>query len=297
LVIVVVVQINSVTGPIKPVVDALLTPLPVLSNMIDSDVSIARLPDLIGATGQHSSAEFLQSVQAMLDLGIELGQIVDNNGQIHFGDFVFDGDARRHDTDLKLQQRIIDATTPEGTPPNSNEVSVQNDWKVDGQAIDVETNANSHWSTTTKKLLVFPLFKQPKRIMELLRGNDVTLVEFHSPQMDIDCILDFGISLYVIDVGFHGWLKFQAGVIIGYYSYLLCNRCLPLHSLCNVMFLWYRYDTFGIRQAIKTRNPLEALNGFYLNVSQPQIVLQGGLSGHVGIDVFALEANVGGIYT
>ncbi len=48
------------------------------------------------------------------------------------------------------------------------------------------------------------------------------------------------------------------------------RRCLS-HSRAD----GFRYDSYGIRRAIKTKNPLDALDGFYIDVSAPQLTCSG----------------------
>jgi hypothetical protein len=41
-----------------------------------------------------------------------------------------------------------------------------------------------------------------------------------------------------------------------------------------------RYDTYSIRKALRTGNPLEALDGFYMDVSKPALTVSGYI--HLG---------------
>jgi hypothetical protein len=63
---------------------------------------------------------------------------------------------------------------------------------------------------------------------------------------------------------------------------------IPCYNHCGRMS--NSYDTFGMRQALKTRNILECLNGFYLDVRQPQLTLQGGLTAGLGVNLGVAKA-------
>jgi hypothetical protein len=265
-----------VTSPVKPIVNALGRRIPALSDLVHRDITLANLAEIAsqGAFGviaggrQQSCSAFVKSVKDMIEFGDDLDNMINGQtGIIAFGDFVFKGDARPTEKEHALTKRMDDAS--DGTATNEGEID--NDWVVDGEEEKPDDNGDDKLKNIkSKSQLTFPLFKQPKLLLDVIKGKDIALVEWHSPRITVDYFIDFHINMYVVNVDFTGWFLFDGGVIVG-------------------------YDTFGIRQALKTRNPLEAINGFYLDVSQPQIVLQGGLAAGLGLDVFIARAYAYGI--
>jgi hypothetical protein len=206
---------------VREIVRVLTYRIPALSDVAGQDLTLANIPEKlskglvglgIGYGGVTECAAFLNSVQQMIEYGDQLDAMIQaQDGLIHFGDFILYGDARRTDEDTALARRMAYAKRGSGSTPISEEAQ---DWVVDGTPQNVEQNANT--LLTKKGLFKFPLFTNPKSIIDVIKGKDVTLIEYHSPVMEVNSYLEFHIPLYVANVDFNGWFKFDGQFIIGY---------------------------------------------------------------------------------
>eukprot|EP01061_Rhynchopus_euleeides_P031867 TRINITY_DN527_c0_g1_i2.p1 TRINITY_DN527_c0_g1~~TRINITY_DN527_c0_g1_i2.p1 ORF type:complete len:7344 (+),score=2902.47 TRINITY_DN527_c0_g1_i2:122-22153(+) len=239
-------------GPIKPILDALSAPLPVISDLARRDLSLLELPEvllngLLGAGGPVRGSVknvlgYVNAVKEVIELAILVIDVITDlanfqgNLKLSFGTWeIKKSGPERYSGGLTL---------PAGFTPVKRQAVVLDDSKPSS---DASNKGPSSMKGLFKKLTdpnaIFNLpFLSPKGVLALITGKDVDLFVVNSPVMEIDVTIDFWfpIAAGIIVVDFYGSFQFRARISMG-------------------------YDTSGIRRAIEQKDPLLALDGFFLS--------------------------------
>jgi hypothetical protein len=258
-------KVMAIVGPMGEVVRSLKTPLPGVSTFAGQDVSLISLPEtllngILGsgagfsghAEGVMAYVDEIERLINLLDKILTTIKYLDEHGGIVLiGDFKLIGDTRS------------------ALPPKRG-VAQNRDFQTVGDAAALYSTVSKLDFVKTKGGFSFPLLDDPKLIMKLVLGQDIPLIQYMSPQLDVDMAFGFGLPVPGVIVAFSGWFKFHAGITLG-------------------------YDTKGIMRALKTKDPLDALDGFYIDVSRPLLSIAGSIKVNVELNAVIFRAGVYGI--
>jgi Ca2+-binding RTX toxin-like protein len=181
-------EISRITGPLQPVIDVLTEPIPILSDLGSSKVTLL---DLVGADpGSVAAIEGLNDIVGLTDLIASFSG--NDNVLIQLGSLNVNGDLR---TDVLGDISVSLA----GGPVVRNQ-----DADLDKFLADVNTLGGGGLS--------FPLLTRPTAIGELFLGKDVNLIDYAPAPL----ALDFEFSQYFpvlgvvgVKLGGHVGLAFQ----------------------------------------------------------------------------------------
>ena len=275
-------QIKTVLDPIKPYVDFLVSPFPVLD---DLGLSISPL-DLAKMCNPDIKVDFIYAMQDLLVLADKINAVSgDKNialpdlqlikpgslGLTNASNAFLNGSGKLTAITDKIESYFdkfedfkkkyhIDSLKDLSTL-FSNEMNAS----VDSSGVNCGfTAGKSEWTF---------FWNNPSQIYELLLGKDIPLVTFHMPELD-----------------FHfNWDEFFP--VLG-----------PLGVRASVTFgakadFTFGYDTLGVRQWVKSdfKDAGKLMNGFYIDNSngKPELSFYGGLSASAELNIGA-KAGVGG---
>jgi hypothetical protein len=157
--------INNVLDPLRPVIDVLLQPVPVISDLQGSPVTLLDVAEFFGYLSPKTR-QFIEAAARVIDL---VGQArVTSGGEIVLPGFTVD------DVDLR-RGSLTEESVPEDDAPIEHEAAVGNFLRA-------------AWSVSSEdgQGLRFPILEKPSRIFELLLGRDVQLVTLDLPALDFD---------------------------------------------------------------------------------------------------------------
>ena len=245
-------KLSGFLGPIRPILEALQKPLPVVSDLAGRDVSLLALPEilingLLGAGGPVRGSvknvlAYVSAIAQVIDLAIAVLDVIDElatwegNLKISFGNWQInkDGFSRYPDTE----------PLPANYPTTGRYAQVQDDSEPLSSASSTGSSKMKNlMSALTNPDAIFNLpFLSASGVMGLITGKDVDLFVVQTPVMEIDVTIDFWFPLAagILVVDFYGSFQFRARVSMG-------------------------YDTSGIRRAIEQGKPELALDGFFLS--------------------------------
>ena len=158
-------QINSTLKPIKPVLDVLETPLPVISDLSGQNFTLLDVAELYGYLSPEAH-EFIDAAYALINFASAAHSTT--GLELNFGDFSLTGyDPRSID---------LDAAPP---PTNSN-----------GEPLDEATkqflDAGASIPSGDGNGLQFPIIDDPSSVLKLLTGQDATLFTYDMPTLSVD---------------------------------------------------------------------------------------------------------------
>ncbi len=170
-------EINTVTGPLQPVIDILTRPIPILSDLGSNKVTLL---DFLGLTPDEVSA--IRGLADIANLAAQVGTFVnDGNVQIDLGSLRVSGDVRM---DAAEDLGLILSRPPQA--PGSQNVDL-------GQFLSGVTDLGGGG-------LSFPLLTDFQDIGKLFLGQDVDLFDYRPAPFGVD----FAYSQYFPVFGYIG---------------------------------------------------------------------------------------------
>ena len=190
-------QIDQALAPVQPVLELLSTPIPVLSDVVGHDVTVAELATTVLPFFTHnpnSNLDMLETLVEFYALYQDLGNLA-GSGMMSLGSFHIDGDVRGLSSLENVTLTIID-------PPSDSNPKV------------TEFLARTHASAFQSEL-AFPILENPQKVFDVLLGRDVELFHFNLPTLTAG----FGVSAYIPIFGFFGVRiggSFDVGIDLGF---------------------------------------------------------------------------------
>jgi Ca2+-binding RTX toxin-like protein len=170
-------EVQKFTSPLKPVIDTLYAPIPVLSDLSHlaggGDVTLITIAEAFSTLAGGPDLTMVERVLQVIKLINSIPTGDDNIG-IFVGSFNVSG------------EKAIDTTA---TPDNTNSLIDQG--SVDarsGDDVSSEMNTQSNGSLNTGKSKAgfsFPLLDHPSEVFNLLMGGDIDLVRFDSGNLTL----------------------------------------------------------------------------------------------------------------
>jgi Ca2+-binding RTX toxin-like protein len=246
-------KIGAVLQPIKPAVDILTTRIPVISDLIGHNYTLLDMATDLGYVGS-GTRDFINAV-AQFVRGSGLGV-----SRINLGSFDLDAGAAQ-DASAQGHLALLDPATQDTTV--------------------IDPNSTSNWTGTTVTGFDIPILKHPALAFHLLLGEDVPLVTYGMPTLDVK----FSFSQFFPIIG---PLGARLSGAIGAQAHF-----------------GFGFDTFGLRQFVSGgfRDPSLILNGLYVSdranadgtgPATPQVRLYGSIEAYASLNLLIAEAGIGG---
>jgi VCBS repeat-containing protein len=274
-------RVFEVIGPLIPVIKALTTPIPGLSQLMGKDYTAVDLAvDMAKLFGGETKVEFIVAVVKMVRTLIDMYEDMKENGgnfAIPIAEILVLNAAEEDDEEGGGDGDEKPEVEEKGDKDEALSEE-QKDLPEEGSAKDttdnLEDNADSPGSA-----LAFPFLEDIfGTTIDLLLGNPVDLVTFTPPDLVVEVKFRFGAKIfYIFDVGIYGTLKFGARLTFG-------------------------FDTYGVMKFLDTKEVLDIFDGFFVSdnvvngVDLPEIFLETKLGVYVGLDLGIVKFGiVGGI--
>jgi Ca2+-binding RTX toxin-like protein len=168
-------EVQKFTSPLKPVIDTLYAPIPVLSDLSHlaggGDVTLITIAEAFSTLAGGPDLTMVERILQVIKL-INSIPVGDDNIGIFVGTFHVSGD------------KAIDTTA---TPDNSDSL-IGNKTARSGDDVSSDMNTQSNGSLNTGKSKAgfsFPLLDHPSEIFNLLMGGDIDLVRFDSGNLTL----------------------------------------------------------------------------------------------------------------
>jgi len=273
--------INDVVEPIKPVLDVLTTPIPVLSDLAGSPVRLVDLARLFG-----SGAETVADVIEVIDIVVDLLAMPTFGDELYidFGGFTL------ADFDPRTQNVRDYNLTPADFDDQASGFNIGNAVAAVGDS-NLSNYFGAVQSATGQSVggpvppgdgnwLEFPILNNPMSVFQLLLGKqDVVLVTLDIPRLEVE----FSYSQYFPIVGPLG-----------------CRITGTIGAAADFAF---GFDTQGLFDAFDSGDWTDVFNGFYISdranpdgtgEDVPEIELWGGLRAAAEVNLVVVSAGVAG---
>ncbi|MEV0972963.1 hypothetical protein [Microtetraspora glauca] len=278
----VVTQVKRLTDPVRPVVDQLYAPIPVLSDLSRAaggdDVNLMTIAKKFNTLGGNSTTQFIERMTEILKL---VSSLPDCRGELHIpiGGFTVVGDrALTTENSPDVADSLITDVAPETDDLFAALDEGARSCAKGKAASDAEQGPLKHSKSAG---FSFPVLDNAGRsIFSLLMGKDVELVEYDSGPLRLGFTYSqsFG-PVYApppIMVVISGTAGVEARIKAG-------------------------FDTYGIRKAIEQGEAdLQVLDSLYLKTTDergrplPAIKLYGQLEAGAAVDLLLVKAGVSG---
>ena len=226
-------KIHDILGPVKPVIDVLLTPIPGLDILLDEPNLLGLINFVAKLTGNPEiPPAFIHAAKNMIDLAEQVNAMLGTNGDILLGNIA------------GLGTPNASATQAVGSIPQELQSfldSVANA-SIGGELITTGVSGGGS-STERSGFKILPYLTDIGNWMKLITGGDATLFTYEMPLLEYS--MQFRQQIASITAG---------PVVINVYV---------IGGFSIAADLGFGYDTFGIKRAIQTGNPWEAFDGFY----------------------------------
>ncbi len=278
----VVTQVKRVTDPVRPVIDQLYAPIPVLSDLSRAagggDVNLMTIAKKFNTLGGNSSTQF---VERMVEITKLVTSLPDCRGELHIplGGFTVAGDrALVTQNSPDVADSLIGDTTPEAQDLLA---ALDQGARTCDKATATAGAEQGPMGQSSKAGFSFPVLDNAGRsIFSLIMGRDVELVEYDSGPLRLGFTYSqsFG-PVYApppVMVVISGTAGVEARIRAG-------------------------FDTYGVRKAIEQgKADLQVLDSLYLRTADergrplPAITLSGRLEAGAAVDVLLVKAGVSG---
>ena len=266
-------QVQEILEPVQPVIDVLTAPLPVMSDLSGSDVTLV---DMARLFGRSDVADFVQSI-------IDVNDLITGLPDVQPGTWVALGD-------FDVDASTLGGFEGPGSTPSTmvKEVTIPSFNELDALAgAASQTGAQgATWRNNlnnAKGSLTFPLIQNPINAFKLLLGKDVDLFLYDAPALGID----------------FGYNQSLPTPIPG----LFAEFGGRISAIADFAF---GFDTTGINKFSRTGNFGDIFDGFFVSdrvnpdgtgADIPEVVFSGSLTAGAKVNVLLAEAGVrGGVY-
>ncbi|MBK8019206.1 MAG: hypothetical protein IPK20_22745 [Betaproteobacteria bacterium] len=271
-------EVQKITEPLQPLIDALTTPIPVISDLAGKPMTLIDIAQAI-TPPEKFNVGLIRDIAGFITLINNIPTDTDTLF-IPFGGFkVYDINNPNLRGNLSSRNSTVRQTL---TPTNTSSY----DFNQTMSQLQASNPGASRTTTFTKNLgnqtfgqmISFPIITDPGPIFGLLMGNDVTLVRI-DPQ---PLLFDFRYSQF-----FPIWGPLGAAI----------------EGRFNVAIDFaFGYDTLGIKRFFDGgfKNPLSLIDGFFIDdlntsgVDIPEVHFGGGITASAEINLGVAKAGVGG---
>jgi hypothetical protein len=242
-------RINATLEPFRPIIKILNEPIPLISDIAGSDITLIDLATAFFVDEGFISpetAKFIQSVSDIVTSVDSLSSVIQGDGFINLGGFdLKTGDLRNPSFVLSNFSLTPDKIKAPGSSIDQQLLSKVPTFK------SARDKFQSVDGTSDRGKFMIPLIDNPLNAFQLLLGKDVTLFQYDLPTLGFGFQFDytFPTPAFVIPTPV-GPIPIYVGLTGGF-------------SVAAT--LGFGYDTQGAREFVKSQNPLDLLDGFFLS--------------------------------
>ncbi len=271
--------VDNITGifdPLKPIIDAVTEPLPVISDVAGRDYTLLDLAADFGFIPQ-STADFVEAVGDILDLADIISSTGGDGVFIDFGSFNLNGIDLRNEassSQLKNANVLTGRTTGPSTAISQQLDSVASAFK--SKKDEIKGNDAGGFK--------IPLLEDPASAFKLLLGQNVDLLTYTTPKFEFgfDFELEFG----------------PVAVVLGVPIFVIFGGGASLEGQFT-----FGYDTQGIFDLAESGNAIDLFNGFFVadhdasGKDIDEMVLRSQIYAGAKADIFIAEIGAkGGVF-
>jgi hypothetical protein len=267
-------DIDNIIDPVEPVLDVLTARLPIISDLAGQDISLLSLAASFFGDGQisQSDVDTFVSIYHLVKMISDITIPSSGTVMIPLGSFDLGSQDVRNTQTQPLQAKDMKPTDTKTEVDNSGASPAAIGF------VDMVSMASASFGTMGGGIS-FPILTDPSKIFGLFLGQTADLVDFSLPKISggftyTQTFPIFGPLVAVLQ----GTISFTAQVSGG-------------------------YDTTGLQELVKnpTTDPgqiaSDLLDGFFLNTKTPFLIISGGISAGVALDLGIIDAGVsGGIF-
>lgn len=239
-------QIQTVLEPFRPIVNGLTAEIPGLGVIIPDPNLMGLINLILKMQGKKPvNWAFVYAAKDMLELVDQVNAMLGESGEIYLGTLSGLGTkaavARQATAGdlLAIPEALRNGLSINGPAGIANGLSGISGKSTGG------VNGPAGSSTPRSGFKAFEYIKDIGNWMNLLTGGDATLFTYEMPLLEFKA--DFSVPLIRVPIG---------PVVLGVDAF---------GGFRAAVDLAFGYDTYGIRKAIETGNPLYAFDGFYVS--------------------------------
>lgn len=259
--------VNDLLDPFRPVLSAITTPIPILSDLAGQAITMTDLMALTGSGGR-TVGEFIDAISLIVQL-IDI-PVIDGRVKLPLGNFIaaYNGDQ----LEATPSGTAFGGTGGFGQFLNTLQDASLREYLQNLPAADAEDEGDA-------PLFQVPLLTNPATAIGILLGQDVPLLTFDMPRLEAEFRYSQYIPIWpIFGVRFGGSVGVAADFAFG-------------------------YDTKGIRDFAASRRASDLLNGFYISDTEnpdgsgedvAEVVFTGQLTAAGELNLLAAQAGVEG---
>ncbi|MFM8414927.1 MAG: DUF4347 domain-containing protein, partial [Planctomycetota bacterium] len=284
-------ELDKAFKPFDPVLDALQTRIPVLSDLAGRKVELADLLATFGGPKGKAAATLIDAIIAVrelvgvvnavpdgVSLQLPLGRFwlpkLDQGGRYGYGELLYDNEA------LGIETGDFDSNPAEN--PANVAAADRALTKLQAQNADNPNYKQPGVPGNKRGGFRVPILQDPINVFKLLMGRDAVLVTYSLPEVDLSVGASFPlIKIFVLEVG----LRFQIDVKA------------QMH---------FGYDTYGVRMFVDSGDVADLFHGFYISdrakadgsgADVDELTVEATLALYGGVDVVLAKAGIEGGFT
>jgi len=192
-------QVQEVLGPLQPVIDALNTRVPVLSDLLGEDLNFFEAAQRFGTSSQSQFADYLQAAADLVTL-VNSIPAIEGNQYIMLGSFNLSG------TDVRAVDSVQEVA------PNATETK-----DTVGQLTGEAATFYSRTQDVGNRAMSFPLLDNPLQAFRLLLGQDVDIFLYDMPALELSFERSWSFSVApLVDIVLGGGIGARLDLAFGY---------------------------------------------------------------------------------
>ncbi len=284
-------ELDKAFKPLDPVLDALQTRIPVLSDIAGRKIELADLLATFGGPKGKAAATLIDAIIAVrelvgvvndvpdgVSLQLPLGRFwlpkTEQAGRYAYGEMLYDNAA------LGIESGDFDSNPAEN--PANVAAAQRALGKLEAQNADNPNYKQPGVDSKKRGGFRVPILQDPINVFKLLMGRDAVLVTYSLPEVDLSVGASFPlIKIFVLEVG----LRFQIDVKA------------QMH---------FGYDTYGVRMFLDSGDIEDVFHGFYISdrakadgsgADVDELTVEATIALYGGVDVVLAKAGIEGGFT
>ena len=234
-------KVQAVLEPFRPIVDGLTQEISGLDILLAEPNMMGLINLILQVQGKRPiDWSFVYAAKDMLALVDQVNAMLGSDGEIYLGTLSGLG------TSSAVASQATEADLAALPPEQRVGLSLDGPPAVSSGLNDISSSSSGGGSSTQRSgFKTFEYIKDIGNWLNILQGGDATLFTYEMPLLEFGA--EFNVPLVVVPLG---------------PAVLSVNAMGAMFAAVDLAF---GYDTYGIRKAIDTGNPLYALDGFYVS--------------------------------
>jgi hypothetical protein len=266
-------KVNTVLGPVEPIINLLQNPIPVISDLAGQPISLITIAETLEPSLKPGIQAFLDAYNLFIQLESDVASAGAGGIMIDLGSFDLNKAVSGFESAISSLNGLKKASIDTSKLPSAADLISQ--IKKQGGSM----NSQNFTKNITKQdgSIQFPILTDPASVLQIFLGQTVNLFTFDTPKFTL---------------GFTYTAMFEI------FGPLLATLTGNVSATIQFSF---GYDTYGIQEFSDADYDPSALpdllDGFYVVAGQPNVVLNAGIAAGAELSIGIADAGVqGGIY-